>query len=154
MIAFAVEKWAAALPDMEPLLVEHWLEIALGHDQVPLDVARERYQELCDAGTLHVLTVRDAGKLVGYHVAIVAGHLHYASTKHAITDVYFLQPAYRKGRTGLLLFKAVEAEMRKLGVKKLITGAKLHTAGGRTGLLFEHLGYRPTETVFTKYIGE
>lgn len=154
MITYQTEKWADVLPEMEPLLVEHWREIALGHDKVPLDVARERYQQLCDEGSLHIVTVRHDGQLVGYHVAIVSGHLHYLSTLHGITDVYFLRPQYRKGRTGISLFKRVEAEMRGLGVKKLFTGAKLHTANGQSGRLFEYLGYEPTETLFTKYIGE
>lgn len=154
MITYQTEKWRTVLPEMEPLLVEHWREIALGHDKVPLDVARERYQQLCDEGSLHIVAVRDSGQLVGYHVAIVSGHLHYLSTLHGITDVYFLLPQYRKGRTGIHLFQRVEAEMRGLGVKKLFTGAKLHTANGQSGRLFEYLGYQPTETLFTKYIGE
>lgn len=153
-ITYQTETWAAALPDMEPLFIEHWREIALGHDKVPLDIARERYQAMCDTGTLHIVTVRDAGKLVGYHVAIIGGHLHYLSTSHGITDVYFLQPAYRRGRTGILLLRKVEQEMRRLGVKKLFTGVKLHTAAGRSGRLFEYLGYTATETLYTKYIGD
>jgi len=154
MITYHTEKWRDALPEMEPLLIEHWREIALGHDKVPLDVARERYQELCDEGTLHVVTVRDDGLLVGYHVAIVSGHLHYLSTLHGITDVYFLRPQYRKGRTGIHLFQRVEAQLGALGVKKLVTAVKLHTANGQSGRLFEYLGYDPAETVFTKYIGD
>lgn len=150
---YQVEKWRAALPEMEPLLVKHWHEIALGHDKVPLDIARDKYQAMCDAGVLHIVTVRDDGMLIGYHVAIVSGHLHYLSTLHGITDVYFILPAYRKGRTGIRLFQKVEAEMRALGVKKLITGSKLHTADGNSGRLFEYLGYAATETVHTKYIG-
>jgi L-amino acid N-acyltransferase YncA len=109
---------------------------------------------MCDSGRLHVFTARHDRRLVGYHVAIVAGHLHYVSTLHAITDVYYVLPEYRKGRTGLCLFRAYEAEMVRLGVRKLITGAKLHTADGRSGKLFEYLGWRPTETVYTKLIGE
>lgn len=153
MITYHTEKWRDALPEMEPLLIAHWREIALGHDKVPLDVARDRYQALCDEGALHVVTVRHDGVLIGYHVAIVGGHLHYMSTLHGITDVYFLLPQYRKGYTGIRLFQRVEKELAALGVKKLVTAAKLHTANGQTGLLFEYLGYNPAETVFTKLIG-
>ncbi|WP_157407089.1 hypothetical protein [Janthinobacterium sp. CG3] len=150
MITFQVEKWRDALPEMEPILVQHWHEIALGHAQVPLDIARDRYQAMCDAGVLHVVTVRDDGVMVGYHVAIVSGHLHYLSTVHGITDVYFILPAYRKGFTGIRLFKYVEVAMRKLGVKKLITGTKRHLDQGK---VLQFLGYSPTETIYTKYIG-
>ncbi|MET3133628.1 hypothetical protein AAKU55_003918 [Oxalobacteraceae bacterium GrIS 1.11] len=150
-IRFQVEKWRDALPDMEPILVQHWHEIALGHDKVPLDIARERYQSLCDAGALHVVTARKDGAMVGYHVAIVSGHLHYLSTPHAITDVYFILPAYRRGFTGIRLFRFVEAAMRTLGVKKLVTGTKLHLD---MGAILRWLGYSATETVYTKYIGD
>lgn len=153
-ITYQVERWRDFAADARDLFHQHWLEIALGHAQVPLDVASDRYQALCDQDVLHIVTVRDAGKLVGYHVALITGHLHYASTLHGITDVYYLLPAYRKGRTGILLFKRVEQEMRARGVQKLITGVKNHTAGGRSGLLFEHLGYNGTETIFTKLIGD
>ncbi len=152
-IKYAVEKWAHVLPDMEAILVQHWQEIALGHDKVPLDIARDRYQDLCDSGSLHIVTARDDGVLIGYHVAIVSGHLHYLSTLHAMTDVYYILPEYRVGRTGIRLFQFIEKEMRSLGVKKLYTGCKLHTANGRSGKLFEYLGYKPTETIYTKYIG-
>lgn len=149
---YQVEKFADAIGEMEPILVKHWHEIALGHDKVPLDIAHERYQSLCDAGALRIVTARDNGVLVGYHVAIVAGHLHYTSTLHGITDVYFILPQYRCGRTGMNLFKAVEADYIVLGVKKAITGAKLHLPFALR--LLQFLGYKPTETVLTKLIGE
>lgn len=150
-ILFQVEKWRDTLPEMEPILVKHWHEIALGHDKVPLDIGRDKYQAMCDAGVLHIVTARDDGVLVGYHIAIISGHLHYIGTLHAITDVYFVLPEYRKGFTGIRLFKFVEVVMRSLGVKKLVTGTKLHLDIGR---VLQRLGYAATETVYTKYIGE
>lgn len=154
MITYQVEQYRDIYGEMEPILREHWLEIALGHDKVPLDIDNERYFGLCEAGALHIVTARDEGRLVGYHVAIVSGHLHYKSTLHGITDVYFILPEYRKGRTGIRLFQRVEKELKELGVKKLFTGCKLHTADGKSGKLFEYLGYNATETLFTKYIGD
>lgn len=154
MVIFQVEKWRDIRAEMEPMLVKHWHEIALGHAHVPLDVDHERYDALCDSGALHIVTARDNGVLVGYHAAIVSGHLHYKSTLHGITDVYFVLPEYRQGFTGIRLFRRVKDEMRQLGVKKLITGAKLHTANGNSGKLFEFLGYDPTETVYTMLIGD
>ncbi len=153
-ITYQVEKWAAIYPEMAPILVQHWKEVALGHDKVPLDVAYDRYLAMCEAGALHIVSVREDGRLIGYHVAIVGGHLHYASTKHGITDVYYILPEYRAGRIAIRLFQRVEAEMRALGVVKLFTGCKLHIAGGRVGKLFEYLGYIKTEELYTKYIGQ
>lgn len=150
-VTFQVEKWRDALPEMEPILVKHWREIALGHDKVPLDIARDRYQQLCDCGSLHVVTARHNGEMIGYHVAIVSGHLHYLGTLHGITDVYFILPEYRLGFTGIRMFRFVIAEMKKLGVKKLITGTKLHLD---IGSVLKRLGFGATEVVYTKYIGD
>lgn len=150
-VHFQVEKWRDALPEMEPILVKHWREIALGHDKVPLDIARERYQHLCDNDLLHVVTARKDGVMVGYHVAIISGHLHYESTLHAITDVYFILPKYRLGFTGIRMFRYIESQMRQRGVKKLITGTKLHLD---IGAVLRFLGFAATETVYTKYIGD
>lgn len=131
------------------MFVEHWKEVALNHAEVPLDVAWDRYNALDDAGALHVLTARRDGVLVGYHIAIVTAHLHYASTLHGITDVYWIAPAYRTGRTGLRMFQAVERELKKLGVRKLFTATKLHLD---QGALFEYMGYKPVERLYAKLI--
>lgn len=151
MITYQVEKWKDALPEMEPILIKHWREIALGHDKVPLDIARDRYQALCDSGILHVVTARDDGVMIGYHVALITPHLHYNSTIHGMTDVYFILPEYRKGFVGIKLFKFVEKDMKERGVKKIFTGTKKHLDMGR---VLEHLGYTATETTYTKFIGD
>lgn len=151
MKTYQAEAWAAFREDVRVLLPQHWEEIALDRAKVPLDVDWPRYDALAAAGALHCVTAREDGRLIGYHVAIVSGHLHYASTLHGFTDVYFLLPEARAGRTGLRLFQEVERQMRALGVKKLFTGTKLHLDQSR---LLEHLGYRRTEYLYTKLIGE
>lgn len=147
--AFTVERWRNIRAEMLPILVAHWREIALNHADVPLDIDEKRYADLDESGSLHIVTARKDGALIGYHVAIVSAHLHYASTLHGFTDVYFIGPEYRAGRTGLRLFQAVERELRARGVRKLMTGTKVHLDQGR---LFEHLGYSFTERLFTKII--
>lgn len=149
MTVYSVERWAALKPEMLPLLVEHWKEIALNHAEVPLDIDHERYDALDEAGVLHIVTAREDGVLIGYHVAIVSTHLHYKSTLHGITDVYYIAPAKRQGFTGIRLFQTVEKELKTLGVKKLFTGTKLHLDLGR---MFERLGYKPVERLYAKII--
>lgn len=147
---YAVESFRALQPELVELTRHHWREIALDHDKVPLDPCWERYYDLEDRGVLCVVTAREDGRLVGYHITIVSPHLHYGSTLHGITDVYFVLPSHRKGFTGIRLLKEVEAEMKRRGVVKLITGTKRHLD---LGVLFERLGYRETERVYTKIIG-
>lgn len=148
-ITYQVERWAFLRREMLPLLVQHWKEIALNHTDVPLDIDHERYDALDESGALHIVTVRKDGELIGYHVAMVSGHLHYKSTLHAITDVYWVHPNHRAGFTGIRLFQHVEREMKALGVRKLFTGTKVHLD---MSPLFERLGYRRVEYLYAKLI--
>lgn len=147
---YKVESWRNLRREMLPLLVQHWKEIALNHADVPLDIDHEKYDALDRSGALHIVTVRQDGELVGYHVAIISGHLHYKSTLHGITDVYWLAPAHRQGFTGIRLFKHVEKEMTALGVRKLFTGTKVHLDMSK---LFERLGFKRVEYLYAKLIG-
>ena len=149
-VTFQVERFRDFYEELKPLVHEHWLEIALDHDAVPLDPDWERYIGLDSIDALSTVTARDEGVLVGYHIAVISSHLHYRGTLHGITDVYFLKKSHRAGTTGLRMIKAADAEMTRLGVVKRITGAKLHLD---MGPLFKRLGYRETERVFTKVLG-
>lgn len=147
--SYAVERWATVKREMLPLLTRHWREVALNQADVPLDIDHARYQELDEAEALHIVTVRRHGLLIGYHVAIISTHLHYASTLHGITDVYWIAPECRHGVTAMRMFQAVERELKTLGVRKLFTATKLHLDQGP---LFERLGYKPVERLYAKII--
>lgn len=150
-VVFRPENLRNVQPEMAPLLREHWEEIALDHEAVPLDPDWPRYLALNDAGCLSTVTARmgEGGPLVGYHVAIVSGHLHYGSTKHGVTDVYYISPEHRDGFIGLRMFRAVDEEMKRLGVVKRITGTKVALD---IGPVLRRLGYRLTEHVYTKVL--
>ena len=94
---FQVERWATYARDAEALWPLHWKEVALTQDAVPLDMDTERYAALDEAGILHIVTGRDQGRLVAYFTALVLGHLHYKSTLHALTDLYYISPLWRRG---------------------------------------------------------
>jgi hypothetical protein len=70
-ITYQVEKPSVVLPEMVPFFAAHWQEIAMNRDRVPLDVDYDKYLALGEAGRLHVVTVREDGKLVGYHVSFI-----------------------------------------------------------------------------------
>lgn len=143
------EPWATFKHEARELFMRHWQEVALNHAEVPLDIDHARYDALADAGGLHVLTARRGGLLIGYQVTVVTPHLHYRSTLHGITDVYWIAPECRHGVTAIRLFQAAERELKKLGVRKLFTATKLHLDQGP---LFERLGFKPVERLYAKLI--
>jgi hypothetical protein len=154
-LKFAWERFSAIAKELPPLFKKHWREIALHQDEIQLDPDWERYFALELQGVLHVLTVRDGTRLVGYAFMLVQRHLHYCSTLWAVSDMFWLEPDYRFGWDGVRMFKQVERGMRELGVKVIVLNYKFHFQSdrGRLDRLFHRLGYSPTEIIVSKVIG-
>lgn len=133
----------------------HWKEIALNQDKIPLDPDWARYFDYDLLGILHCLTVRDGQTLVGYVFVLTWPHLHYASTLWAQTDIFWLDPVYRQGWTGFRMLRLMEKRLQELGVRVIYANAKLHfeASRGTIGKLLERLGYKPTEMIYSKFIG-
>ena len=150
-VVFAVERWATYYPDAIPLWPLHWKEVALTQAEVPLDMDVERYAALDAAGILHIVTGRDAGRLIAYWTGLVTPHLHYASTIHALTDLYYINPLWRRGALALRLFGAAHRSLKERGVVKVASGTKLHS-GLDMSRLFTYMGYEHAENLFTRLL--
>lgn len=151
MTTYAVEPWSSLQEEMAPLWVKHWEEVALNRDKMPLSPDFAMYDAMEANNTLHIVVARKEGQIVGYHFTLVHPHLHYSTTLCGITDIYYVSPEHRTGRTPLRLFQHVEKTLKARGVKKLFTGTKVNLDAGP---LFEYMGWTETERLFTKYIGE
>lgn len=151
MTRYQVESFKAALPELEELFPAHYEEMALDKNKVKPQADVERYIGLEEAGMLHLVTARVNEKLVGYFVWFVLGHIHYRdSGLMGYVDMYFVVPEYRNGIGGKLLIFS-EHTLRDKGVRKLYLSTKLHQDHD---LLFRNLGFRPTDRLYTKYIGD
>lgn len=149
-IKYAVECWTDIESELSEIFPEHWKEIALDKNAIQLEPDYLRYRMLDQADILKIVTVRDSERLVGYYVSIVTNNLHYASCKTAYCDIYFLLPQYRQGFVGINLFKFMEQEMKKIGVKKIFTMTKVHKDNSA---LMKRLGYSWVEKIYSKLIG-
>lgn len=133
------------------LFQNHWREIALDKDTVPLDVDWRRYYAAEAEGLWRVFAARDGKRIVGYISWYIGPHVRYKSTTYCAADVFYLDPAYRKGTTGYRMIKAaLEALPRPC---KVLMTEKLHFKEGRVGRLFERLGLRPIEQVYSMTLG-
>lgn len=150
-VQFAIETIDQVLNDMTWLWDIHWQEIALDKAKVPLNPDVDTFRLLEDVGLLLIVTARDGEKMVGYHVSIVRPHLHYKHSLSAYADMYFIHPDYRQGMTGVRLFKYLEEQLREKGVERVFQSTKLHKDVGK---LFERLGYKETERLYVKWIGD
>lgn len=151
MITYQAEKFADCIAEIVPYLSAHRTEIDdPAPDPVPFDPDYERYLSMDASGALSVVTARCDGRLIGYSICAIATHSHSKHTLHAFTDLFFVDPEYRKGFVGVKLLRAAEQELAHRGVVKHYTGAKIHKDLRR---LFEYLGYHPNEVVYSKIIG-
>lgn len=151
---FQWERFPNIAAELPPLFKRHWQEVATNQDAVPLEIDWQRYYEMDLARVLHVLTVRVSGLLVGYLFVFIHPHQYYASTLHAQTDLYWLDPVFRRGSIGIRMFRELETYLRAHGVKVIMTNVKLHfqKERGTLGKLFERLGYVPEDVLYSKVL--
>lgn len=151
MITAHVESLTERLDEMKPLFPQHWEELALNKEQVPLDPQYEIYLERDRRGEVLLVVLRDAGRLVGYFVGFVAPGMHYRTCLTCTMDIFYVWPEARGQGGGWILFKAVEAELKRRGVQRLFVGSKCHKDAS---WLFEKLGYIEVERYFSAWLGE
>jgi GNAT superfamily N-acetyltransferase len=151
MLTAQVESLTERLEEMKPLFPLHWEELALNKDKVPLDPQYAEYLRRDAAGQVVFLTLRDRGELVGYFVGFVAPGLHYQTCLTCHMDILYLRPDKRGALGGLKLMDALEAELKRRGVKRWFMGTKAHKDISR---LFEAKGFEHVETTYSKMLGE
>ncbi len=151
MITFHIESFTESLPEFRPLLPLHWKELALNQDHVPLDPQWEVYYERERRGELFFVAAREEGRIVGYYIAFIAPGLHYANCLTCTTDIFFIHPGKRVAMTSLKLFKFVEEELRRRGVKRWFIGSKVHADASA---IFERLKFERVEVYYSKWMGD
>lgn len=147
---FAIENLAKVRREIEPLLMEHWNEIALNKDIIKLNPDWREYARLDEINALRIYTARKDGELMGYFVIMVSRSLHYKDHLFANNDIVFLTKPARKGLTGLKLVKFAMESLKAEGVTKLHINTKTHQPFDP---IMERLGFEEIETVFSKVLG-
>lgn len=151
MLTAQVESFTETLEYLKPLFPQHYAELALNQDKVPLSPRYEAYLKADAAGEIIFVTLRERGEIAGYFIGFVAPGLHYSTCLTLQMDIFWVHPAHRGNRGGFTLFKAVEREAKCRGVQRMFVGSKLHKDAS---FLFEMLGYAPCETFYTAWLGD
>ena len=134
--------------ELDELFPEHYEELCVTKEY-PYEPDYEAYKRCAEAGMLRTITCRADGELIGYIIFFVSPHLHYKSCITATEDIYFVKKEYRKGRVGIKLFQYAEQVLKERGVQRIIMHTKVHLDNSR---LFEYLGYKWTDKIFTKML--
>jgi GNAT superfamily N-acetyltransferase len=151
MITAQVEPYSKCLPELIECYDLHWEELALNKDKVPLDPQYDLYEARDNAGQLLLVTLREAGRLVGYFIGFIAPGFHYKTCLTLTMDIFWTHPDVRGGFSGVKLFRLVEKEAKRRGVQRMFYGSKMHKDASR---LFEYLKMEPVEIYYTKWIGD
>ena len=148
MITFQYERWPDCVDEMRLLWPEHWAELALDRDSIQLSCDEEKYEHGDASNTLHIVTARSDGQLIGYYYGMLMRHLHYKDAGvMCYSDVYYLKPEFRKGSVGIRFLLAIKLSLKARGVVKWYISTKVHQDHGT---LFEWLGMKCSDRVFTQ----
>ncbi|MDX1557110.1 MAG: GNAT family N-acetyltransferase [Xanthomonadales bacterium] len=152
-VTYQIEKWSAVYPEMRELWDAYWDEVRGDQEAKKLQPRRDLYEWYEERDTLLIVTARDveSGRLVGFHMTMVAGHHHHANILCGFVDAWYVVPAYRRGMVGYSLLKVAERHLRGQGVQRLYAGASMRV---NVGPLFKRLGWAATEMLYSKTLEE
>jgi GNAT superfamily N-acetyltransferase len=143
---YAIENLAKVRREIEPLLKQHYDEIALNKDIIKMNPDWEAYARLDAVNALRIYTARRNDKLLGYFVVIVSKSLHYRDHLFANNDVIFLAKPARKGLTGVKLIKYAIESLAAEGITKLHINTKAHQP---FDAILERLNFEEIERVYS-----
>lgn len=151
MITYQTETVDGVLPDILPLLLDHYREVEWRQDKIPFNPDYDSYRALEKAGALEIYTARDDGALVGYAIFVVSSNLHYRVVQ-AQNDLFYVKPSHRGIMISQhLLRDFAESELKALGVQVINLTIK---SAHNWQLLAERWGYEHTEINMQRWIGD
>ena len=115
-VCFFSKKHKHIFEELKELLDEHWKEIASNLEGIKLNPYTDYYFLIQEKGALHILTIRQNNKIIGYLVTFLYVHPHYQDHRFGQNDLFYIKPEHRKGSLAMKTIKRHEEEMIKLGV--------------------------------------
>lgn len=153
MLTFQIERFEQVVSELAAIFPQHWQELALFRHQMALAPQYREYARREQAGSLFLTTARWNARIVGYYVAQCQPGFHYEHTLTATQDMVYVVPEARNRGLALPLFRLVEAELRRRGVKLWYSGYKAHNPLGMPRLL-GLLGFVPADNYMAKWLGD
>ena len=149
MITAQIESFGECVPELKGIFIRHHDELGILKDLMPLDPDYGEYVRRERNGMLFLCTVRRNDNIVAYYVAQTAKGFHYASTFTGTQDICYVVPEERNKGLAVPLFRHVERELRRRGVRVWYSGSKIHNPLGMPEML-RALGFIPADMYFVK----
>lgn len=149
MKGFIIERLAHVRADIEPLLEDHYKEVAMYQDKIKLNVDWKAYELLEKNDKLRIMTWRENMELIGYNVFFLNQNAHYQDHLYAVNDIIYVRPDHR-GPEVKVFIDACEQAMVDEGVSVITYHMKEQKP---FHALMEWAEYDHAEHVYMKYIG-
>lgn len=150
MVEFARETLFDVIEDVEPLLEQHYRELAKHQDRVKLNPDWHRYRDLEQNGAFLVFTVRRGRELVGYAGFFASRHPHYADLMLVSNDVLFLVPTLRGGTAGVRFIRFCEDQLRAIYAQQQCALTWHAKEGTTLAAVLPRMNYGVQDIVFSK----
>lgn len=141
------------MPELAAVFPQHWTELALFRDRMPLAPQYQEYVRREQQGSLFLATARWDGRIAAYYTAQCQPGLHYGETFTGTQDMVYVVPELRGRGLALPLFRLVERELKRRGVQVWYAGYKTHNPLGMPRLL-TRFGFITADTYMAKWIGQ
>lgn len=138
-----------AAPNLPALLDEYGAESSIDGLGAQ-NMQGEAYRMLESSGLLHIVGAWAGEELAGFISVLVSVLPHYGKTV-CVSESYFVASAHRKTGAGLLLLKEAERIGEEHGAAGVMLSAP---TGGRLASVLSSKGYRQTNQVFFKPLGQ
>jgi len=145
-IEYKIRNPKECFDEISKMFHNHYEELSVTK-QFNLNPDLEVYWEADKRKVLKVITCENNNEIIGYIIYFIGLNLHYKDCLLATEDIYYLKPEYRKGSTGIRMFKFAENYLKSIGVNMIKYSTKVHLDNSR---LFEFLKCEFTEKVFLK----
>lgn len=138
---------------MHEAMEAHWDEVPFGPYHMPLNLDHEAYVTAEQEGyaQFYLVYVEDAA--VAYMSVFASQMMQHKGEMLAVTDAFYVAPAYRKGGVFAKLLKFVEHDLQAHGIRFFTVGTNPMYKGS-TEQFLDHVGYCKTEVQFTKELTE
>lgn len=130
---------------------KHLEEVPFGDYQLELDLVHEVYEYSEQVGYAKCYAAFVDGDYAGYMLIMASEMIHHRGTTQAITDSFYIAPAYRSTGAFKELLAHVESDLRDNGIRFLTLGLNPNTPHyNKMDGMLSKLGYLTTEVSVTK----
>lgn len=151
MLTFQRERIQDMLEEFSEMVNYNFKTVSSNQQELPLDVDWKLYKQLEDMGMVHVTTIRDANKLIGY-MSFITGPAHnFTGLTFAYGDKYVVLKEYWGQGLGKKLVQCTLDWAKELGCRKIGGAVKLDQ-GPAPLKMYTDLGFEAVETVVEKLI--